>query len=211
MPSTTPPPRFARTISAEEMAALPIRRYEGEVHVVASPAALEHALADIRAERVLGFDTETRPVFRKGESHPPSLAQLATARAVYLLALQRLDCSAALGEILAAHAIVKIGVGLAEDMRQLKLFFAAGEGSNPASFLDAGALARRHGVKQTGLRNLAGIFLGFRVPKGKRTSNWAAVRLSPAQIAYAATDAWVCRELFLCFEQLGLLGADGPA
>ena len=73
--------------------------------------------------------------------------------------------------------------------------------------LDVGVAARRAGLKQTGVRNLAGIALGFRIPKSASTSNWAAPRLSPAQIAYAATDAWVCRELFLCFERLGLLGA----
>jgi len=64
---------------------------------------------------------------------------------------------------------------------------------------------QRHGYEQTGLRNLAALFLGFRIPKGNRTSNWAARQLSPAQLTYAATDAWVCRELFLRFEELGLL------
>jgi ribonuclease D len=68
-----------------------------------------------------------------------------------------------------------------------------------------GRVAHRHGLKQTGVRNLAGILLGFRIPKGTKTSNWAAPRLSPAQIAYAATDAWACRELFLRFETEGIL------
>ena len=112
---------------------MPIRCYEGEVCLVATPSDLERAVADIGGQQVV-----------------------------------------------------------------------MGRGRRPGS-------SRRAGLAQTGLRNLAGVFLGFRIPKGKRTSNWAAVRLSPAQIAYAATDAWVCRELFLCFEQLGLLGADGPA
>jgi ribonuclease D len=55
------------------------------------------------------------------------------------------------------------------------------------------------------VRNLAGLFLGYRVPKGSKTSNWAAPRLSAQQITYAATDAWVCRELYLKFETLGLM------
>ena len=71
--------------------------------------------------------------------------------------------------------------------------------------LDLGVVARRRGLGQTGVRNLAGMLLGFRIPKGNRTSNWAAPRLSPAQIIYAATDAWACRELYLKFETLGLL------
>ena len=70
------------------------------------------------------------------------------------------------------------------------------------------SVARRRNLGQTGVRNLAGMLLGFRIPKGNRTSNWAAPRLSPAQINYAATDAWACRELYLKFETLGLLGAN---
>ena len=77
--------------------------------------------------------------------------------------------------------------------------------------VDLGAAAKRRGVRQTGLRNLAGLFLGFRIPKGTKTSNWAARRLSPQQIAYAATDAWACRELYLEFRRLGLVDESSPA
>ena len=201
MDSRTLPVELRRTISREEINGLPIRRYEGAVHLVASTEGLDRAMANIRAERVLGFDTETRPAFRKGEHHLPCLVQAATARAVYLFPLQRMDCSAAVAEFLAAREIVKIGVSLAHDLRELKLVFPLEQ----ASMVDAGAIAQRCGLEQTGLRNLAALFLGFRIPKGNRTSNWAARRLSPAQIAYAATDAWVCRELYLRFEELGLL------
>ncbi len=197
------PAEYQREISSAELAELPIRRYEGAVCLVSAADDLERALDDIRRESVVGFDTETRPSFRKGESYPPCLAQVATARAVYLFQLQRQDFSRAIAELLGAPGITKVGVSLAEDLRQLKQLFPSQE----ASVLDAGAVARRHGLRQTGLRNLAAIFLGIRIPKGKRTSNWAAPRLSPAQITYAATDAWVCRELFLCYERLGLVGA----
>jgi ribonuclease D len=89
--------------------------------------------------------------------------------------------------------IVKAGVGIAEDLRVLKRVFAFAE----AAVVDVGQLAKRLGVEQTGLRNLAGIVLGFRIPKGKRTSNWAAARLTREQIGYAAMDAWAARELYL--------------
>ena len=71
--------------------------------------------------------------------------------------------------------------------------------------VDLGQVAKRNGLKQTGVRNLAGIFLGTRIPKGAKTTNWAARRLTPQQITYAATDAWVCRELYLRFAQLELI------
>lgn len=190
-----------RAISREDIARLPIRRYEGRVSLVATAAELEHAMADLAQESAVGIDTETRPSFSKGESHLPCLVQIATARAVYLFQLARMDFSAPLASVLAAPGTVKVGVSLAHDLRQLKLVFPFEE----RSVLDAGAVAHRHGLRQTGLRNLAGIFLGFRIPKGTRTSNWAAPRLSAQQINYAATDAWACRELYLHFKTLGML------
>jgi ribonuclease D len=189
-------PRF---ISREEINALPIRRWEGEVRVVASAHEAARALAEIREETVTGFDTETRPAFRPGESYPPSLAQLPTARAVYLFQVRHREVAAAVAEVLAAEPIVKAGVGLADDLKALKKVI----GFTEKSTLDLGAAAVRHGLKQSGVRSLAALFLGFRIPKGTKTSNWARPRLTPQQVAYAATDAWACRELYVRFRTLG--------
>lgn len=175
------------------MAQLPIRRYEGEVRLIGSPEELAREAAAIRSERVLGFDTETRPAFRKGESYPPSLVQLAGEATVWMFPVQRLDCSAVLRQIFEQNSMVKAGIGVADDLRQMKKLFAFEE----AGVVDLGTLAKRLGVEQTGLRNLAGIALGFRIPKGSRTSNWAAPRLTPQQIGYAAMDAWAARALYL--------------
>lgn len=190
-----------KEISKEEINALPIRRYEGEVCLVASPQELARALADILAASVAGFDTETRPAFKPGESYLPSLAQIATASAVYLFQLQRQDFAAAIAAILSSERVVKAGVALPDDLRQLKKMFPFEE----RSVLDLGAIARRNGFKQSGVRGLAALVLGFRIPKGTKTSNWSAPRLSPQQIAYAATDAWACRELYLRFQEQGLM------
>ena len=197
----TPQIASPRTISREEIADLPIGRYEGDVCLVATPEDLERAAADIRAERIVGFDTETRPAFRKGEVHLPCLVQVATARAVYLFQLRRPDGSALLAEMLEDTRIVKTGVAVAHDLRELKHVFAFQE----KNVLDLGLVARHSGLGQTGLRNLAGLFLSIRIPKGAKTTNWAAAHLSPAQIDYAATDAWVCRQVYLRFVSLGLV------
>jgi ribonuclease D len=199
MPQATLPSR--RSISREEMAELPVRRYEGEVCLVTTRQELERARDDIRQETVTGLDTETRPSFRKGESYPPALVQVATARTVYLFQLIRPDVLPVVAELLTNAHSIKAGVALAHDLRTLRQVVSFAE----KNVLDLGLVARRWGLEQTGLRNLAGIFLGFRVPKGARTSNWAAPQLTAAQIAYAATDAWACRELSLRFEALGLL------
>ena len=183
------------------MAKLPIRRYEGHVCVVATREDLEEAQADLRQESVVGLDTETRPAFKKGENHLPCLVQTATARAVYLFQLRRAELHPVLAELLEEARIVKAGVSLADDLRALKRVFPFEE----KNMLDLGVAARRGGSGQTGVRNLAGMFLGLRIPKGTKTSNWARHELSAAQIAYAATDAWACRELYLRFLSLGLV------
>jgi ribonuclease D len=201
MNTAEPRDRLARTISREDMAQLPIRRYEGKIVLVAAPEELEEARADLREETIVGLDTETRPAFKKGESHLPALVQVATARAVYLFQLRRTETHPVLAELLSDPRIVKAGISLKDDLRALKQVFAFAE----QNMLDLGTVARSAGLGQTGVRNLAGILLGFRIPKGTKTSNWAARELSLAQIAYAATDAWACRELYLRFRRLGLI------
>lgn len=184
-------------ISREALNALAIRRWEGEILLLSNQDDLRRFEESIIQESVVGFDTETRPAFRVGERYRPSLAQVATARAVWIFPLQRLDCSAALSTLLASAAIVKAGVSMADDLRNLREVFFFEE----KNCVDVGKLARRHGIKQSGVRNLAGLLLGFRIPKGGATSNWAAARLTPQQLVYAATDAWACRELYLALQR----------
>ena len=200
----TLPPELLRHVSREEINELPIRRYQGEVAVIAEPHELARAMDDILQETLVGFDTETRPAFRAGESYPPSLAQVATARAVYLFQVRHPEVAAAVARMLSEERIVKAGVSMADDLKALKKLVAF----NEKSIADVGKLAQRHGLKQSGVRNLAGLFLGFRIPKGAKTTNWSRSKLTEQQIVYAATDAWACRELYLCFEKLGLNDAE---
>jgi ribonuclease D len=194
-------PFFLRQVTREEVNALPVGRYEGDVVMVESARDFERAWEDLAREASVGWDTETKPAFRVGESYPPSLVQAATARAVYIFPLARMDFSQVVGGLFAEPTIVKAGISVADDLKKLKQVFHFEE----SSVLDLGHVVRRHGMKQTGLRNLAGVFLGVRITKGAKTTNWAAPRLTSQQIAYAATDAWACRELYLKFRELGLV------
>ncbi|HYL90340.1 MAG TPA: 3'-5' exonuclease [Burkholderiales bacterium] len=188
------------SITKDEINALPIKRYEGSVVLVATAEQASRALEDFSQERLVGFDTETRPTFKVGEKHPVALAQVATARAVYLFQLARMDCAPVLRELLQSTS-TKAGVGIGDDLKALRELFAF----EPAAIADLGAIARKKGYERSGVRALSAMFLGFRIPKGTKTSNWAAPRLSPQQIGYAATDAWACRELYLRFETLGMV------
>ena len=195
------------SISRDDVNALPIRRYEGEIVLVDSPELSARALADLRSESVIGFDTETRPAFRPGESYLPSLAQLAGARAVYLFPLLREGNPQTVAEILANAAITKAGVSTADDLKGLKKLFPFEE----QSVIDLGTVAKRRGFKQSGVRNLTALLLGWRIAKGAKTTNWAARTLSQQQIAYAATDAWACRELYFKLEALGQAAGVPPS
>jgi ribonuclease D len=201
-PTTGPlPDDIARAISKEEIADLPIGGYEGGICLVRTPHDLERAREDLRQEPLVGFDTETRPSFTKGTTHSPCLIQAATARTVYLFRLKQESDFEIPGELICSADILKVGVGLADDIRALKLVRPL----EHQNMLDLGSVAKRCGLSQSGVRNLAAIFLKIRIPKSIKTSNWAAPELSAAQIRYAATDAWICRELFLRFQKLGMI------
>jgi len=186
-------------ISRDDVNLLPIRRYEGEIVLVETPEAMARALSEIRAEAVVGFDTETRPAFRPGESYLPSLAQVAGSRSVFLFKFP--GGEAPLAELLQHPGIVKAGVSMSDDLKGLKKMFPFEE----QAILDLGTVAKRQGLKQSGVRNLTALLLGWRITKGAKTTNWAAKRLTPQQINYAATDAWACRELYLKFKELGFV------
>ena len=192
-------PGFDRRMSKDEINACPMERWIGPVSVVRTRDELAAAMRKLAGHTLLGFDTETRPAYNKGESYLPSLLQLASDDDVFIFQLKHLGLAKPLHEILADPAIIKAGVSLDYDIRELnKLsrFKAAG-------FMDLGNLAKKAGIKNHGLRGLAAVFLGFRISKGAQTSNWARNVLTPQQIQYAATDAWVGRRLYLALEEAG--------
>jgi len=175
-----------------------MRKYEGPIHVIRTEEELEHALQLLKGEKLLGFDTETRPAYTKGVYFPPTVLQLGTATDVFIFQLNHLGFPQPLIDILADPDIVKTGVAINFDISELvKIahFEAAG-------FLELADWAKNIGIKNHGLRGLAAVLLGFRISKSAQTSNWANDVLTPAQVLYAATDAWVGRELYLKLQEI---------
>lgn len=182
-----------RVLTPEEFLTLPQARFEGEVVLAETPEDALNALSRLHGEPVLGFDTETRPTFKKGVSYTPSLVQLAGEELVVLMRPGAFPAWDHLAEVLGNAMVVKAGVAVRDDLVGLgKLGPLA-----PKGFEDIGEWARKMGWPVTGLRNLAAALLGMRVSKKARLTNWEAKRLSPVQVCYAATDAWVSRELYL--------------
>lgn len=195
-----------RRLEADEINAMPLTHYEGEVHVIRQLAEWKQALDDIRSDRVLGFDTETKPTFRKGKSNDPSLIQLATARAVYLVQLAWLPFGDHIAEVLADPGIIKAGVAIRDDMRELVRLHEF----TPAGLVDLGQVARANKIPSQGLRSLAALLFGWRISKGSQCSNWSLLELSQQQKTYAATDAWIGRNIYLRMLELGLVPPDTP-
>ncbi len=194
VPSGAARPRMTK----EQINAHPIRKYSGRIHLIRRSEQVEPAVRQLEKEKVLGFDTETRPTFRVGQSYPPAVLQLVGAQAAYIFQLRYCHLSEALRRLLANPKIVKAGVAWDRDVQELKKLASF----QPAGFVDVGELARQAGCTNHGLRGLATLLLGFRVSKRSQTSNWANETLTRAQIEYAATDAWVGRELYQKLQRL---------
>lgn len=191
------PPVSQPSLSKLEINLLPLKKYEGPVEIVAADDHLRAVMPHLQGERVLGFDIEVRPTFKSGDHFPPALVQLAGRKKVFLLQLKKLQTLHELAWLLADARIVKAGVAVAGDIEKLHevMKFV------PAGFVDLGKMAAKAGIKANGVRTLSAQLLGFRISKGAQCSNWERSELTPGQVLYAATDAWVCREIYLFLEK----------
>lgn len=184
-----------------EISELPMRQYEGPIVLCRTTEEAEAAADRLKNEPLLGFDTETRPAFRKGESYDPSLLQLAAADTVYLFQIKQCGFPPALLRILSAPEIKKAGVAIDRDVSELKAMTSF----EPAGFVELATYAKAAGIRNLGLRGLTAILFGFRISKKEQVSNWARKELTESQQIYAATDAWLGRQIYLQFETAGLL------
>ncbi len=183
-----------KEITKDEVNVLPLGKFEGEIVVVDKPEKLEYAIEDIENENIIGVDTETKPTFKKGQFNKTSLIQIATRKKVYLFRLNKMGFPFALSRIFENPEIQKIGIAVLQDMKELSDQFRSFQHQNVT---DLNILCRTLEFKNIGARNLTAMVLGFRISKRQQTSNWEANILSESQLRYAATDAWVARQVFL--------------
>lgn len=194
---------FPEKISKEEVNSLPLKAWEGKIVVAATKEQHAQAIAEIREYIVTGFDTETRPSFRKGVSYPLGLVQIAVPGKVYLLRINQTGMTTPLATYLEDPNIIKVGIGLLDDLRAMQDLAPM---LNLQGFFELDKVTKEElGIQQSGLRNLTSILLGFRVSKSQQTSNWNKDELTEAQKRYAATDAWACLALYERLEELGYI------
>lgn len=202
-----PDASLTQSIHPEEINRLPLKSYPGPISLISTDQSLNDAIEEIKNESLLGFDTESKASFKPGVIHPVSLVQLATSRHAFLIQIRRIRNITPLLHLLEKPELLKIGIALADDIRKLREPYHF----SPAGFIDLGLVARQWGMPQSGLRNLTAKFLGFRISKSMQRSDWSRHDLSSAQKAYAATDAWAPRELFLCWQVKNLINDKGLA
>lgn len=178
---------FPERLDKEVLRTLPLIHFEGKISLISKDQDIAAAIEEIRKESILGFDTETKPTFRKEDvTPPPALLQLASQKQVWLFPLRQISMYGDLFSILADPSIEKVGVAPHDDIKGLqRLYEFTAQG-----FTDVSQIASRHGIITNGLRNLSGMFLNGRISKSAQVTNWEQYPLTPKQIKYAATDAW---------------------
>ena len=189
---------FKKSITKEEMEELPSFVYPGEIVVIEDEAKVEATVQILKQQDCLGFDTETRPAFHKGERYKVGLLQLATLDQVFLFRLNMCGFSKELRALLSDVNIVKVGVGIRDDIKSLQR-----SGSfPPASFVDLQEYVKFYGIEDKSFSKLMGIIYQVRISKKQRVTNWDAPVLTEAQIRYAATDAWGALKMYLKLSSL---------
>ncbi len=186
--------KFRESITPEEIEGLELISFPGEIQVITEEdERYRAAIRDLASCRMIGFDTETKPVF---QPHAPrcatALLQLSSEETSYLFRLHTLGVPDSLADILASRSITKVGAAVADDVRGLQRYnhFEA------ARFMDLQRFAEQYGIKDKSVKKLAAIILGRRVSKAQQLSNWEANQLSFPQQLYAATDAWICLVMY---------------
>lgn len=186
---------FASSITVDEIEALEIATFPGEITVVPTAHSPEffQAMEYLGAQEVIGFDTETKPCFvPKVPRNKMAILQLSGPDRAYIFRLQQVGVPPKLAALLGSPKILKIGAAVHDDIRGLQEY----RRFIPKGFVDLQRLAPAYGIEEKSVRKMAAIILKRRVSKSQQLSNWESSHLSEAQLRYAAIDAWICREMY---------------
>jgi ribonuclease D len=183
---------FQKSITDEELSELPLSIFEGKIHLIEKVEQLTDAVIYLKKQPVLGFDTETRPTFKKGQNHQVALLQLSTADEAFLIRTNLIGLSPGLIKVLASPSILKIGAAIRDDIKILQRITSF----KPGGFIELQEMVKLYGIENFSLKKLAAIVCGVRISKSQRLSNWEATILTEQQQIYAATDAWIAYEIY---------------
>ncbi|NPA69048.1 MAG: 3'-5' exonuclease domain-containing protein 2 [Chlorobi bacterium] len=172
---------------------LPVKHFEGEIYFISDKKSFDEITPWLKNAEILGFDTETKPAFKKGVTHKVALLQLATSDKAFLFKLDKTGLPDVVVKILENKNIIKTGVAIRDDLKALKKI----KHFIPGGFVDLQTFSDKFGIADNGLKKLTANLLGFRISKGARLTDWSKKVYTDAQLTYAATDAWVSHEIYL--------------
>ncbi len=184
--------QFIHSITKESIAKLPIEEYPGRIITIDTLADAEKAVSFLLSFSEVGFDTETRPSFKKGLRYKISLMQIAVDDACFLFRLNKIGVPPVLESFLANDSVLKIGLSLRDDFNSMR----KRTDIDPAHFLDLQQYVGQFGIEDASLQKIYAILFGKKISKGQRLSNWEVDSLSEAQKKYAALDAWACLRIY---------------
>jgi ribonuclease D len=183
---------YQENITAEELALCELSWFKGEIVLVDNMKTFREVFPRLSGSDLLGFDTETKPTFKKGGKNPVSLIQLSTSDLAVLFRINKIGFPQELIDLLSDTSVIKTGVAVHDDIRYLKSV----KRFNPGGFIDLQVFVKDFGIVSSGLKKLTAIILGFRISKRQQVTDWEAEQLTEAQQIYAATDAWVCHQIY---------------
>jgi ribonuclease D len=186
---------FIESIDSEQLKQLEFASFQGKIQVIDSIGfEFNKAISYLRAQKVIGFDTETRPCFSQDQPrYGVALLQLSGPGKAFLFRVNKIGMHRRLCRLLADKNIIKVGAAVHDDIRGLQKL----NGFEPGGFVDLQKIVWEWGIRDKSVKKMSAIILGFRISKTQQLSNWEAEKLSEQQCRYAATDAWVCREMYL--------------
>ena len=187
---------FKESITKEELVDLPLKWFEGEIVVVNSEKTLRQAVEVLSKQSVIGFDTETKPAFKKGVFNKVALLQLSTKKQAFLIRVNKIGLSDEICAILSNPKIIKPGVAIRDDIKGLQIW----KKFKPGGFVELQDSAVELGIQNFSLKKLTAIACGFRISKGQQLTNWEADELTEKQQIYAATDAWTSMKIYNNFQ-----------
>ena len=185
-------------VDKKTIATFPRVNFPGKIVVVLSAAEAERAVDYLLAQPVLGFDTETRPSFKKGVHHKCSLLQVSTANCCFLFRLNYIGMCPAVKRLLEDETVTKVGLAWNNDAHGLQQLgeFKMGK------FVDIQDMARQLGIEDQSLMKLYANVFGERISKREQLTNWERDVLEESQKRYAAIDAWACVRLYEEFKRM---------
>lgn len=174
-------------LTSEDIDKLPLEQFEGQIVLVDTPELVDEAVAEMQREPILGFDTETRPSFKRGVTYRTALLQLSASHKAWLIRINKIGLPDSIVSILENPHILKVGAAIRDDIKGLQKWHQF----TPGNFVELQNMALEHGIEDFSLKKLAAHIMGIKISKRQRLSNWEAGALTMPQQCYAATDAWV--------------------